>query len=229
MSIEASIATRLDELVAEASVLSQYDEDYYDERRWDADERRWDAQAQKCRGWLAAAVNIVQVVLPNSEAGYRKSVEKIAEADYGHAIDNAVGEVAAILVNLIKDSRSGLLSSVADHARAEVFDDFLDHAKSYMKDGHKNEAGVIAGVVFEDTVRRVCCKHGISESGKKLDALISQLAKSDVLSTTKAKRARVAADVRNKATHAQWNKFDDNDLKTTIEFTEEMILEHVDK
>lgn len=222
MSIEVSIATRLDELVAEASVLSQYDEDDYDERRWDA-------QAQKCRGWLAAAVNIVQVVLPNSEAGYRKSVEKIAEADHGHAIDNAVGEVAAILVNLIKDSQSGLLSSVADHARAEVFDDFLDHAKSYMKDGHKNEAGVIAGVVFEDTVRRVCCKHGISESGKKLDELISQLAKSDVLSTTKAKRARVAADVRNKATHAQWDKFDDNDLKTTIEFTEEMILEHVDK
>ena len=118
---------------------------------------------------------------------------------------------------------------MADHVRAEVFDDFLDHAKSYRKNGRKNEAGVIAGVVFEDTVRRVCRKYGISESGEKLDELISQLAKSNVLSTTKAKRARVAADVRNKATHAQWDEFDDNDLKTTIEFTEEMILEHVDK
>ena len=220
MSIEESITARLDELVAEASALSQGNE---------LGQVLSDAQAHNCRGWLAAAVNIVQVVLPDSNAGYRTNIEKIAEADRGYMINAAVGEVAAILVNLIKDSQSGLLSSVADHARAEVFDDFLDHAKSYMKNGCKNEAGVIAGVVFEDTVRRVCRKHGISESGEKLDELISQLAKSNVLSATKAKRARVAADVRTRATHAQWNEFDDNDLKTTVEFTEEMILEHVDK
>ena len=220
MSIEASIATRLNELVAEASALSQGD-------RYNLVMGR--QQAQNCQGWLAAAVNIVQVVLPNSEAGYRKSIEKIAETDRGQAINKAVGEVAAILENLIKDIQSGLLSSMADHVRAEVFDDFLDHAKLYMKNGRKNEAGVIAGVVFEDTVRRVCRKYNISESGKKLDELISQLAKSGVLSATKAKRARVAADVRTRATHAQWDEFDDNDLKTTVEFTKEMILEHVDK
>ncbi len=219
MSIEESIAARLNELVAESLALSQGNE--YDQVMG--------VQAQKCRGWLTAAVNIVQVILPDSNAGYRKSVEKIAEADHGYLINAAVGEVAAILENLIKDGQSGLLSSVADHARAEVFDDFLDHAKSYMKDGRKNEAGVIAGVVFEDTVRRVCRKHGISESGEKLDNLISQLNKSGVLSATKAKRARVAAHVRTKATHAQWKEFDDRDLETTIEFTEELILEHVDK
>ena len=223
MCIQKSVAERLNELVVEASVLSQYDEDD------DCDTRRWEAHAQKCRGWLAAALNIVQVVLPDSNASYRNSVEKIAEADHGNAIDNAVGEVAAILENLIKDIQVGLLSSVADHVRAEVFDDFLDHAKSYMKNGRKKEAGVIAGVVFEDTVRRVCRKHGISERGEKLDNLISQLAKSDVLSATKAKRARVAADVRTRATHAQWNQFDDSDVETTVKFTEEMILEHVDK
>lgn len=223
MCIQKSVAKRLNELVVEAYVLSQYDEDD------DYDTKRWDAHAQKCRGWLAAALNIVQVVLPDSNAGYRKGVEKIAEADHGNTIDNAVGEVAAILENLIKDIQAGLLSTVADHVRAEVFDDFLGHAKLYMKKGRKNEAGVIAGVVFEDTVRRVCRKHSISERGEKLDNLISQLAKSNVFSTTKAKRARAAADVRNKATHAQWDEFDDNDLKTTVEFTEEMILEHVDK
>ena len=220
MSIEESVASRLEELVAEAPALSQGSE---------YGQVLSDAQAQKCRGWLAAAVNIVQVILPNPEEGYRKSVEKIAEMDRGYMINAAVGDVAAILMNLIKDIQSGLLSSMADHVRAGVFDDFLDHAKLYMKDGRKNEAGVIAGVVFEDTVRRACRKHGISENGEKLDELISQLAKSGVLSATKAKRARVAADVRNKATHAQWNDFDDNDLKTTVEFTEEMILEHVNK
>jgi len=39
--------------------------------------------------------------------------------------------------------------------RAETFDDFLDHAVFYAKKGRKMEAGVIAGVVFEDTIRRI--------------------------------------------------------------------------
>ena len=219
MPIEESIAARLDDLVGESPALTQGSE--YDQVDG--------LQAQKCRGWLTAAVNIVQVVLPDPDSGYRKSVEKIAEEDLGYMIHHAVGEVAAILVNLIKDGRTGLLTSVANHARAEVLDDFLDHAKLYIKDGHKNQAGVIAGVVFEDTLRRVCRRQNISEKGKKLDDLISQLARFGVLSATKAKRARAAADVRTRATHAQWDEFDAKDVKTTVEFTEELILGHVDK
>ncbi len=45
----------------------------------------------------------------------------------------------------------------------------------------------------------------------------------------KAKRARVAAHVRTKATHAQWDDFHLNDVKVTIEFTEELILSHLEK
>ena len=132
-------------------------------------------------------------------------------------------------MNLVKDIQTGLLTSVANPARTGGLDDFLDHAKLYIKDGHKNQAGVIAGVVFEDTLRRVCRRHNISEKGTKLDDLISQLARFGVLSETKAKRARAAADVRTRATHAQWDEFDENDVKTTVEFNEELILEHVDK
>lgn len=50
-----------------------------------------------------------------------------------------------------RSADAGLLASVTDRARAEVFDNFLDHAQAHFGDGHKNEAGVIAGVVFEDT------------------------------------------------------------------------------
>lgn len=90
------------------------------------------------------------------------------------------------------------------------------------------EAGVISGVVFEDSLRRICRRNGIQEKGEKIDKLISDLVKADVLTQTKAKRARVAADVRTKATHAQWGEFDKNDVKTTIQITEELILNHLD-
>ena len=88
---------------------------------------------------------------------------------------------------------------------------------------------MIVGVVFEDAIRRVCRKHDIEERGEKLDGLISALTKSNVLSATKAKRARVAAHVRTKATHAQWDEYDEKDLKTAVEFTEELIAQHVEQ
>ena len=131
-------------------------------------------------------------------------------------------------MRVYKDIENGLLSSVADRARAETFDNFLDHAKEYVKSNRKNEAGVIAGVVFEDSLRRICRKNGKEEKGEKLDSLITALTNADIISQTKAKRARVAGHVRTKATHAQWDEFDIDDVKGAIEFTEEMILAHLD-
>jgi predicted nucleic acid-binding protein len=150
-------------------------------------------------------------------------VDRIAESDHGYGIHNAVREVSLVLINLLRDADAGMLAAVADQARAEAFDDFLDHAAQYLKSARKQEAGVIAGVVFEDAVRRISRKLLIPEKGEKLDALISALASRGEITAVKAKRARVAADVRTKATHAQWDEYEVEDVRATIEFTRELI------
>jgi hypothetical protein len=133
------------------------------------------------------------------------------------------GRSRSILAALLTDAQHGLISSIADSARAETFDDFLDHATEYAKQNRRNEAGVIAGVVFEDSLRRICRKHGIHDKDVPLDNLISQLTQRDILSATKAKRARAAAHVRTKATHAQWDEFDIQDVNSCIEFSREIL------
>lgn len=65
--------------------------------------------------------------------------------------------------------------------------------------------------------------HDVEEKGQQLDMLISELSKREIFNPLKAKRARVAAHVRTKATHAQWDEFDMSDVKATIEFAEELI------
>ena len=82
---------------------------------------------------------------------------------------------------------------------------------------------MIVGVVFEDSVRRVCRKHSIEERGVSLDTLISELVKQAVLTELKAKRARAAAGVRTKATHAQWDEFAAGDVEAALAFTRELI------
>ena len=184
---------------------------------------------QKCVGWLASAQNIVHLVIGNNDNPYKKSVDKICNTDRGYCIPISVGEVTVILKLLLQDIDQGLLASIEDQTRASVFDDFLDHAKEYTRNNISNEAGVIAGVVFEDTLRTICRNSGINEKGEKLDFLIDQLVKSGILTQIKAKRARVAAHVRTKATHAQWDEFEIEDVNTTIEFTEELLLKHLER
>ncbi|MGV8991278.1 MAG: hypothetical protein ACOH1Q_07730 [Thiobacillus sp.] len=214
MSIEESIRARLNQLIAESTPLSMSDEN---------DQCTDPRQEAACSAWITAAHNAVYLVIPQPDAPYRKKTDRIAEAKHGYGIHQAVRELASVLSSLLKDGDAGLLASVADQARAEAFDDFLDHAAHYLRYSKKQEAGVIAGVVFEDSLRRICRKLGLVEKGQPLDALISELASRNELSAVKAKRARAAADVRTKATHAQWGEFELDDVRSTIEFTRDLI------
>ena len=176
-----------------------------------------------CSAWITAAQNAVHILIAQPSSPYRSKADRIAERDHGFMIHHTVAEFATVIANLLHDADAGLLATVADQARAETFDDFLDHADEYAKRQLKNEAGAIAGVVFEDSLRRICRKLGFGEKDVNLDQLISDLAARGVLTGLKAKRARAAAHLRTKATHAQWNEFELADVRATIELTRELI------
>jgi hypothetical protein len=219
MAIEEQIALRLQILLDQAPQLTQGNEH---------GQVRSEEHRQQCAGWLASASNLAQRLCPNPESAYRVQVDRVVAEGIHYGANDQVGEIAAILRAPLTDAQHGLLTSIADRARAETFDDFLDHASAYLKENRKNESGVIVGIVFEDSVRRACRKHSITEKGVQLDDLISSLARIDALSAAKAKRARAAAHVRTKATHAQWDEFDLDDVRAAIEFTREFIANELD-
>jgi len=220
MEIEANIRSRFEELLESGEHLKHGNEH---------GQVRSDDHSHSCIGWLASAQNIVHLVVSNPDNPYRSSVDRICSTKRGYCVQESVGEVTVILKSLLEDVDAGLLASIEDQTRASVFDDFLDHAREYSKRNLSNEAGVISGVVFEDTLRSICRNVGIEEKGMKLDSLINELVKIGALTQVKAKRARVAAHVRTKATHAQWDEFEIEDVNTTIELTEELILKHLEK
>lgn len=220
MSIEEAVAKRLQDLIDEAESLRRGDENGY---VYD------DEQIHQCAGWLTSALNIVQILCPNETNAFRKRAEEIAARKSRLVINSDVGEFMSLLQNLVRDIDAGLLTSIADRARAETFEEFLDHGRAYLKEQKKKEAGVICGVVFEDTIRRICRNYNIEEVGVQLDLLISALTKIEVLTGAKAKRARVASHVRTKATHAQWDEFDISDVSATIDITQELISVQLDK
>lgn len=220
VSVEEKIHQRLADLIAQSKSLSvgnEYGQCVQEEQR------------AECSAWITAAQNAVHLVFTSPNAPYRLKADRIAGCTHGFTIHRAVGELSSVLRSMVVDANAGLLASVANQVRAKTFDDFLDHADAYLKEMRKNEAGVIAGVVFEDTLRQICRNEGIAEKGLKLDGLISELTNRGELSGVKAKRARVAAHVRTKASHAQWDEYEIEDAKATIDFTRELISAKLDK
>jgi ribosomal protein L12E/L44/L45/RPP1/RPP2 len=214
MPIESVIRSRIDSLLINGQSLATGDAN---------DQTGTAEQLAECVGWLVSAQNIVHLLCKSSTDAYRLKIDQIVKKEHGWMVHRAVGTVSEILRNLLIDVDAGLLVSISNQARAEVFDDFLDHADAYLSVGRKNEAGAIAGVVFEDSLRRICREVGISEKDVNLDSLISALKAKGELTAIKGKRAAAAAGLRSKATHAQWDEFDEDDVKGAIAFSRELI------
>lgn len=219
MSIDNAVRERINQLLSQSSGLSAGNQHGLSKS---------DQQRQACSAWLVSAQNMIHRMCESPTEPYRTKADRLVTSEHGYAINKAVGEMASILRLLLIDADAGLLSSVADKVRAKTFDDFLDHAEWYLQKQQKNESGVIAGVVFEDTLRQICRKLGIEEAGEKLDNLISKLAGEDNLTGIQAKRARVAAGVRTHATHAQWDELNLGDVRETIAFTRELLVNKLD-
>ena len=164
----------------------------------------------------------------------RSAIRPCLHADRSHVAYDArwLGVVETAPFDLPSKSAAAeaqpFLGPFDNHAIAVTFDDFLDHGAEYLKHGRKNEAAVIAGIVFEDTVRRICRLLDVTEKGIALNTLIDELAKRGVLTALTAKHARFAAGLRTSAAHARWEEIQLSDVKSVIEFTRELMAAHLE-
>ena len=177
----------------------------------------------ECQAWLVAVQSTLYSLFGSADHPCRSNIESICKQYDELEPVIRVGHVGAILEHLISDLDNDLIFSIENRTRATVFEEFLDESKAYVEIKKHREAGALAAMVFEDALRSLARKHGISSEKIRSDELISKLTKEGVFGTVKAKRARTSAGVRNNALHAEWDKIDLGDVKTLIVFTEELI------
>jgi hypothetical protein len=179
-------------------------------------------------GWIAAATHIIQVACSSSLASaYVNQAQRLQETveQMGYLAHRHVWSMGEILKQSLADIDRGLLQTLERQVSSETFDDLIDHADAYLGEGRKDPAGVIAGVVFEDTIRRLCRANGINDVGKTLDPMISDLANGRILTSLEAKEARAAAGLRTSATHALWSEFTADQVRATVTLTRRLIRE----
>lgn len=218
--IEARINARLSELQSEARTLEEA-------RNLAGGGMNTDRAA--CAGWIASAMHVLSLIISDPISPYRAAALRLSikaqSASAWEPAETAVKEFAGILRALQRDIAAGLITRIDNAVRGETYDDLLDHAQDYLKGKRKEGSGTLAGVVFEDTMRRIAKTHSVTETG--MDQLITALEKKGVLNTVLTKRCRAAAALRTSATHARWEEFELPEVQATINVTRELINQHL--
>jgi hypothetical protein len=80
---------------------------------------------------------------------------------------------------------------------------------------------VIAGVVLETAIRRMCQDHGIDVG--KLDKMNADLAKAGIYNSVVQKRIIALAAVRNSAAHGKREEFTKDDVSAMIRDVERFL------
>jgi hypothetical protein len=219
MSIEQGLRKRIEQLVQEGSSLARGDPEWGNCRNAE--------HASECGAWTTAATHAVCLVCPSPHNTYHQAAVKFETTPRDYSINDRVGEFTGLLKRLLADVDDGLLASVANQARGETLDDLLDQAAEYLKQERLDGSGILAGSIFEDTLRRICRSNGIDDKSAKTDNLISDLNKREIISNNVAKRCRAAAGLRNSALHAQWDEFTIGDVQATVLLARELIAAHL--
>ena len=139
----------------------------------------------------------------------------------------AVQKLCGNLASLIEEIELGLLAKTEYIFTATAFDDFLDHASEFHKSGKKVESGVLASIVFEDTLRKISSRYNVSNHGDSIELTVDNLTRAGAWSSVKAKRIKAYAAVRNKALHAKWDEIELRDVGELIKGVRELLENHL--
>lgn len=217
----AEIITRIDALIERGGKLlaqrghtADYGPDHW------VDERL----IPEVQAWMTSSANLVTLLsLPGSY--FRDELSRITTNDQlkGGAPWALLQKTQGLLLSLKEEAAHGLLRKIEDVVIATAFDDFLDHSAAFHKSNKPREAGVLAAIVLEDTIKRIATKNNVDPAGRSLEQLVDELTKAKVFTPVKTKRIKAYAGVRNPALHAEWDKFDIRDAGELINGTRELI------
>ncbi|MGD0074754.1 MAG: hypothetical protein ABSD31_10495 [Candidatus Binataceae bacterium] len=182
-------------------------------------------QRSECLSWMLSAVNILEVAMP-ANSRYRIEAARLLPATDVPLYPENLATILGILKSAAAEWAAGLIGTLEFHFIGLAFEDFLRLAAEHNENGKKEVAAVLASAVLEDTVKRLCRKHNVEFEDKSLDTLISALKTMQILGKVKAERLRSHAKLRNQAFHAEWDAFDQRDLRQMIEDVQELVETH---
>ena len=154
-----------------------------------------------------------------SDSDHYQELKKLAERPESATNPFYSKHCYGVLEAAKRDFESGLLFDVRSLIAADLLGDFMEQTEVLLEAGYHVPAASLSGAILEDTLRKLCEKHDISISPKtRIDALNSELARSEVYDKLVQKRITAIADIRNNADHGNFDKFSKDDVEDMVQW-----------
>jgi len=172
----------------------------------------------KFRGFRSASLSFLERIFGAQQTYYREFIEhvKVNGPSYTESGINILQAAKA-------EIEGGWLFTVEGQVSAEIFADFIALAKEALDD-NKDVAAVLACAALEDALKRVAIKENLEVDDKDMSEVINALKAKGVIKGAQAPIVQSYVKLRNKAFHADWDKFDKESVSSVIGFTEQFLL-----
>lgn len=170
--------------------------------------------------WCVKAKNLISNACGKDSQHFLSFLEAEAPKPYRTSV-HTLGRVRAVFLAAREDFEGGYLTSVRNLLHAEVLDSALEQAKELLAAGYTSASAVLAGVVLESALRRLCERHEISPG--RLDRMNADLAKAGCFNMIVQKRITALASIRNSAAHGNRADFKAEDVASMIQEVERLV------
>lgn len=117
-----------------------------------------------------------------------------------------------------------ILADIKGILQADLFDSELDAARDLLKNGHLRASGVIAGVVLEGHLKKVCLDHGLKvDKNPTISTLNDTLKDGGVMGLPQWRRIQLIGDLRNLCSHKKDREPTDDDVQELLSGVDKVI------
>lgn len=150
--------------------------------------------------------------------------DRIAVLGYGGSV---VPVLTGALIALRRAVEAGLLISLENRLRANVYDDFLVQADELLKANYHVAAMVLIGGVLEDHLKKLCIARSLAWSGNGSLSKYNDLLRDHptAYDTSAWRRIQSIGDDRNKAAHGAGDKVKPDDVADHLQYVHRFLAD----
>jgi len=175
--------------------------------------------------WGTSCLHLLQRVFGRESDHYQSFKELVPMlTDYSYGT-KTVQKALGIMKAAKDDFEHGYLFEIEGLIQGQVFSDFQDQASHLLNNRYFGPAAVIAGIVLEEGLRRLCQQNNVSVPTRPMIGQMNdELAKTGLYNNVVKLRISALAAIRNQAAHGQWKEFTVKDVEQMIDWVRIFML-----
>ena len=129
-----------------------------------------------------------------------------------------------------EDIEGGYLKKLETLVAADIFEDFLEMAEHLVEQGYKDPSAMLVGAVLEDGLRKIAKNSDITLKSKEdVGSLNQKIAGAQIYNRLIQKKVHVWNEIRNKADHAEFDKYTLDDVKEMLKGVRDFLGEYLER